>query len=308
VPSEPGLRLPEMLAAARDGRIRSLFIMGEDIAQTDPHSDQVRAALGALEFLVVQELFLSETAALAHVVLPAAGPLEKDGTYTNGERRIQRVRRAVSPPDGARADWEILTSLMAAGGMPQAFQSPADVMDEIARVTPGFAGVSYARLEGDGLQWPVADAHHPGTPILHEREFASGRGRLHAIDYVPSPEQGGPLTLTTGRVLAHYNAGTMTRRTPSVVLVPEDRLEMHPRDAEARGIRNGDPVRITNARASIRARADVTDRIAQGAVFLSFHFPETGTNALTSDVCDRVTGCPEYKLAAVEVSRVERTP
>jgi len=300
----PGRRLPEMLDAARSGAIRGLFILGEDIVQTDPDSGRTRAALAALDFLVVQELFLSETAKLAHVVLPGASFLEKDGTFTSGERRIQRVRRVLDPPGEARADWEILSALMIATGGPQPARSPAEIMEEIARVAPPFAGVSYPRLEGDGLQWPVPHRDHPGTATLHTEGFPGGRGRLTRVDYEPSPGLGPGLTLITGRVLAHYNAGTMTRRTPNLALVPADALEIHPADAAARGIGDGDRVAVVSARGEARAVARVTERVAPGVLFLSFHFPETGTNAVTGDVRDRLTGCPEYKVTAVEVRRL----
>jgi formate dehydrogenase major subunit len=301
VPEAPGRRLPEMLDAARSGALRGLFILGEDIVQTDPDSGRTRAALEALELLVVQELFLSETAKLAHVVLPGASFLEKDGTFTSGERRVQRVRKVLEPPGEARADWEILSALMAATGCPQPAGSPAAIMDEIARVAPAFAGVSFPRLEGDGLQWPVPERAHPGTPILHTGSFPGGRGKLTRVDYEPSPGLGPGLTLVTGRVLEHYNAGTMTRRTPNLALAARDELEIHPADAEARGIRDGARVAVTSVHGEARAVARVTDRVARGVLFLSFHFPETATNAVTGDVRDRITGCPEYKVTAVEV-------
>jgi formate dehydrogenase major subunit len=303
LPVAPGRRLPEMYEAARAGTLRALYVFGEDVVQTDPDSGHTRAALEALEFLVVQELFLSETAKLAHVVLPGASGLEKDGTFTNGERRIQRVRRALDPPGEAKADWEILLALMAATGLPQPFRHPSEVMDEIARVNPAFAGVSYARLEGDGLQWPVPEPGHAGTALLHVDGFPRGRARLALVEYAASPSLGGALTLTTGRVLEHYNAGTMTRRSPNAVLAPADRLEIHPEDARSRGIADGDAVTVTSAHGRARVTAHVTERVARGVVFLSFHFPETGANDLTGDVRDRVTGCPEYKVTAVEVAR-----
>jgi formate dehydrogenase major subunit len=260
--------------------------------------------LEALDFLVVQELFLSETAKLAHVVLPGASFLEKDGTFTNGERRIQRVRKVLDPPGEAHADWEILCVLMAATGYPQHFRHPSEIMDEIARVNPAFAGVSYARLDGDGLQWPVP-VGSPGTPILHVSRFPrpGDRAALARVEYAPSPTPRGPLTLITGRVLEHYNAGTMTRRTPNMALVAADWLEVHPDDAAARGIAEGDAVRITSAQGTARARARVTDRVRPGTLFLAFHFPETHANAVTSDVRDRVSGCPEYKVTGVEVHK-----
>jgi predicted molibdopterin-dependent oxidoreductase YjgC len=303
LPTAPGRILPAMYEAARAGEIRALFVFGEDLLQTDPDSRQVRASLEALEFLAVQELFLTETARLAHVVLPGASALEKDGTFTNGERRIQRVRAVVPPVAGARADWEILCALMEAGGLPQPFRHPGEVWGEIAQVAPLFAGVSYERLEGDGLQWPVPASDHPGTTILHTERFPRGRGRLARVAYTPSPELGGALTLTTGRVLEHYNTGSMTRRSDNRKLVAEDALEIHPTDAAARGVADGDPVAIASAHGEARARARVTTRVPAGVVFLSFHFPETGANRVTGQVRDRISGCPEYKVTAVEVRR-----
>ena len=303
LPRAVGRRLPEMYDAARAGDVKAMFILGEDVVQTDPDTGRTRAALQSLEFLVVQELFLSRTAELAHVVLPGASALEKDGTFTSGERRIQRVRRVLAPPGDARADWEILLALMAATGLPQRFRHPGEIMDEIAQLAPAFAGVSYARLDGDGLQWPVPDATHAGTPMLHGETFTRGRGRLTRVEYVPSPSLGGALTLVTGRVLEHYNAGTMTRRTGNAALVGGDALEIHPEDAKARGVADGDRVTVTSATGVAHAAARVTERVARGVVFLSFHFPDTDTNAVVGDVRDRLTDCPEYKVTAVEVAK-----
>ncbi|WP_309715697.1 formate dehydrogenase subunit alpha, partial [Armatimonas sp.] len=305
VPESVGLTIPQMLEAARQGELTALYIFGEDIAQTDPDSGRTLAALDSLEFLVVQELFLSETAQRATVVLPAACVFEKNGTFTNAERRVQRVRKVVDAPGEAQTDGAIFLALMEATGWPQEARTPAAVMDEIARAIPAFTGISYDRLQGDGLQWPVPTPEHPGTPLLHAERFARGQGKLTRVEYLPSPSlQGGSLTLITGRVLEHYNAGTMTRRTPNVTLETADYLEMHPKDAAARNIPDGSTVTITSATGTARATARITRRVAPGTVFLSFHFPETATNAVIGDVCDRVTGCPEYKVAAVEVSLV----
>jgi formate dehydrogenase alpha subunit len=303
LPATPGRTLPRMYEAALRGEIRAMVILGEDVLQTDPNARHTRAALEKLEFLVVQELFLSETAQLAHVVLPGASFLEKDGTFTNGERRIQRVRRALPPFPGALADWEILLALMAATGYPQPFGEPGEIMDEIARVAPIFAGVSYDRLRDDGLQWPVPTRDHPGTPILHRESFPIGRGRLSRVEFVPSPELREGLTLVTGRRLEHYNAGTMTRRTQNLTLAPDERLEMHPDDANARGIRTGDWVRLASAHGETIVPAEITTRLRPGTVFLTFHFPATRTNALTGLVRDRLSDCPEYKVTSVEVRR-----
>lgn len=303
VPQEPGRTLPEMFEAARQRELSAMFILGEDVVQTDPDSGRTRQALDALDFLVVQEIFLSETARLADVVLPGASYLEKEGTFTSGERRVQRVRKAIDPPGEGRADWEILCHLFSALGLPQAFRHPSEVMDEVARLSPSYRGISFARLEQEGLQWPVPSPDHAGTPILHRTSFPIGKGKLTRVEYLPSPQlSGAGLTLVTGRVLEHYNAGTMTRRTPNLSLVGEDFLEVHPRDAQARGLRDGDRVAIRSAQGQASARCRVTDRVAPGVVFLSFHFPSSETNAVTSAVRDRLADCPEYKVTAVEVA------
>jgi formate dehydrogenase alpha subunit len=207
--------------------------------------------------------------------------------------------------EGARADWEILLALMAATGYPQNFRSPAEIMEEIAQLAPAFAGVSYARLEGDGLQWPVPSAGHPGTPILHQESFPRGRGKLSEIEFVRSPELHDGLTLVTGRSLEHYNAGTMTRRTPNLLLAPDERLEIHPDDARSRGLRDGDRVTLSSHHGQSNVAIEITTRVPSGTVFLTFHFPETRTNDLTGDVRDRLSDCPEYKVTAVEVRRAE---
>ncbi|MCX5742813.1 MAG: formate dehydrogenase subunit alpha [Proteobacteria bacterium] len=310
LPTDHGLTIPRMYDAARAGEVRALYILGEDVVQTDPavHTD---SALAALEFLVVQELFLSETARRAHVVLPGASFLEKDGTFTNGERRIQRVRQAISPPGQARADWRVLCDLMAATGAPQTFTDPSEIMAEIAQVAPGFAGVSYPRLEPFGLQWPVPSEDHPGTSTLHVDSFPVGRATFACVAYAPSPvlahADGFPLRLTTGRVLEHYNCGTMTRRGDNVVLHPADELEVHAVDARAAGLVDGAPVRVISPFGEAHAIVRLSDRMTPGQAFLSFHFPETGTNRLISGVLDRIADCPEYKITPVRIERIERT-
>jgi formate dehydrogenase major subunit len=290
-----------MHKAAGGSELRAMYIFGEDVVQTDPDSGKTIKALKQLEFLVVQELFLSETAKLAHVVLPGASFLEKNGTFTNGERRIQRVRAALPPLAGARPDLEIIEALMAATGLPQAATSPSEVMDEIARLTPIYAGVSYARLEGDGLQWPVPSTAHRGTPILYDVSFPRGRARLTCVEFQPSPSFGTPLSLITGRVLEHYNAGTMTRRSSNLQLHPFDELQIHPHDAASRGITDGARVRLRSQSGEAHATARVTNEVSPGVLFLSFHDPATAANAVTGDVRDRMTDCPEYKLTAVDV-------
>jgi predicted molibdopterin-dependent oxidoreductase YjgC len=276
------------------------------VVQTDPNVSEVEAALRALEFLVVQEVFLSETAALAHLVLPGASFLEKDGTFTSGERRIQRVRQALPPPGQARADWRILCDLMAATGWPHTYRHPSQIMDEIAQLAPDFRGVSYSRLEGDGLQWPVPFAGHPGTPFLHRVGFPGGPARLATVDYVATPsleEAAGKLVLMTGRALEHYNSGSMTRRSSTLALLAQDEVQIHPADAGERGIADGDEVTIVSRWGEAQARAVVTDDVPTGSLFLTFHFPESGANRVTSDVVDRLADCPEYKVTAVEVHR-----
>jgi formate dehydrogenase major subunit len=306
-PAEPGFTLPGMLDAAVAGRLRALWIQGEDLAQSDPNQHHVMAALGSLELLVVQELFLTETARHAHVVLPAASFFEQEGTFTNAERRVQLVRAAVPPPGRARPDWEVAGELGLALGDTARPASPAALMEEIAQVAPRlFGGVRHDRLEPDGLQWPCPDITHPGTATLHAEGFLVGRGLLSPVPYVPSPEDAvpdRPLTLVTGRILDHYNVGTMTRRTPSRALAPHDPLEIHPDDARAAGIAEGDLVALESRWGEARARAHLTDRVAPGTLFLSFHYPETHANRVTGPQRDPESDCPEYKVTAVRLRR-----
>jgi formate dehydrogenase major subunit len=303
-PSSPGLTIPGMYDAARRGELRALFILGEDVARTDP-AVHVDAALSALDFLVVQEIFLSETARRADVVLPGASFLEKDGTFTSGERRVQRVRRVLPPVPGARPDWQILCELMAATGWPQTYRGPADILDEIARVAPPFAGLSYPRLEAGGLQWPVPDGEHLGTAILHRDGFPRGRGHFACVAPIPSPaltasRDDFPLLLTTGRRLEHYNAGSMTGR--GVEGAPSyDVLELAAVDAVRFGIAGGARVAVTSPWGTAEAVAALSPRVAAGTAFLSFHGTATATNDLISPVLDRFTGCPEYKVTPVSV-------
>ena len=308
VPPTVGLTIPEMFDAALAGTVRGLWIQGEDVAQSDPNERHVHSALSALELLVVQELFLSETARYAHLVLPAAGVLEQDGTFTNGERRIQRVRAVVPPPGEARADWDATQAVANALGANWSYASPGAVMDEVARIAPTlFGGVSYSRLDGDGLQWPCPDAGHPGTATVHADGFVRGRGRLMTLPYVPTAEQRSadyPLMLTTGRVLQHYNVGTMTRRTPHRELEDADYLEINPQDAAAGGIDDGAWVQITSRYGQTVVRSRITGRVTPGLLFLSFHFPESHTNALTSSRGDPESRCPEYKVTAVRIRAV----
>ncbi len=310
--AEPGLRIPNMFEAALDGEFKGLYIQGEDIAQSDPNTQHVTAALGAMECIVVQDLFLNETAKFAHVFLPGSTFLEKDGTFTNAERRISRVRKVMQPrnSDGTRgyADWEITQLLSNAMGYPMAYAHPAEIMDEIARLTPTFAGVSFARIDALGsIQWPCNDEHPDGTPTMHVGEFVRGKGRFLLTEYVPTSEKVNakyPLILTTGRILTQYNVGAQTRRTPNVAWHDEDRLEIHPHDAETRGIVDGDWVGIGSRAGETVLRATISDRMQPGVVYTTFHFPGSGANVITTGNSDWATNCPEYKVTAVEVARV----
>lgn len=302
---EPGLRIPNMLDAATDGLFKGIFIQGEDILQSDPNTHHVAAGLAAMECVVVQDLFLNETANYAHVFLPGSTFLEKDGTFTNAERRIQRVRRVMSPLNGY-ADWEIVQLVANAMGLGWTYGHPSEIMDEIAALTPTFAGVSYERLEAAGsLQWPVNDAAPEGSPTMHMTGFVRGKGKFVVTDYVPTDEKTGPrfpLLLTTGRILSQYNVGAQTRRTANTAWHPEDRLEIHPSDAENRGIRDGDWVALRSRAGETTLRALITERVAPGVVYTTFHHPDTQANVITTDFSDWATNCPEYKVTAVQVS------
>ena len=309
IQSEPGLRIPNMLEAALDGSFLGLYCQGEDPAQSDPNTQHVQAALTAMEFVVVQDLFLNETAKFAHVFLPGASFLEKDGTFTNAERRISRVRK-VMPPLAGKADWEVTMGLANALGYAMHYDHPSQIMDEIARLTPTFTGVSYDKLERLGsLQWPCNDAAPEGTPTMHVDHFVRGKGRFLITQYVPTDEKVTrkfPLLLTTGRVLSQYNVGAQTRRTENVRFYDEDRLEIHPHDAEERGINDGDWVGIQSRAGDTVLRATITERVQTGVVYTTFHFPESGANVITTDNSDWATNCPEYKVTAVQLVRVDQ--
>ncbi|MDB5682684.1 MAG: formate dehydrogenase subunit alpha [Sphingomonas bacterium] len=303
--SEPGLRIPNMLDAATDGAFKGIFIQGEDILQSDPNTHHVAAGLRAMECVVVQDLFLNETANYAHVFLPGSTFLEKDGTFTNAERRIQRVRKVMSPKNGY-ADWEIVQLVANAMGLGWRYDHPSEIMDEIARLTPTFKRVSYETLDSAGsLQWPATDESPEGMPVMHIGGFSRGKGKFVVTDYVATDEKTGPrypLLLTTGRILSHYNVGAQTRRTENTAWHPEDLLELHPHDAENRGIRDGDWVRLASRAGETTLRAKITDRVAPGVVYTTFHHPTTQANVITTDYSDWATNCPEYKVTAVQVS------
>jgi formate dehydrogenase major subunit len=302
--SEPGLRIPNMFDAALDGSFKGMFIQGEDFAQSDPDTQHVVAGLSAMECVVVHDLFLNETAKYAHVFLPGASFLEKDGTFTNAERRISRVRK-VMPPRAGLADWQAVMAVCQALGYPMQYEHPAQIMDEIARTTPSFTGVSYAKLDELGsIQWPCNDKAPTGTPVMHSAGFVRGKGRFIVTEYVPTEERSTarfPLLLTTGRILSQYNVGTQTRRTANSQWHEQDLLEIHPHDAEQRGIRDGDRVRVASRTGATELRAEITDRVAPGVVYTTFHHPDTHINVVTTDFSDWATNCPEYKVTAVQV-------
>jgi formate dehydrogenase major subunit len=302
---EPGLRIPNMLDAATDGLFKGLYCQGEDILQSDPDTKHVAAGLAAMECVVVHDLFLNETANYAHVFLPGSSFLEKNGTFTNAERRIQRVRKVIEPINGYE-DWEVTQELARALGLDWNYTHAGQIMDEVARLTPSFAGVSYDRLDAEGsLQWPVNEAHPDGSPIMHIDGFVRGKGKFVVTEYVPTDERTGPrfpLLLTTGRILSQYNVGAQTRRTGNVVWHPEDRLEVHPTDAENRGLRDDDWVRLASRSGETTLRVTVTDRVAPGVVYTTFHHPATQANVVTTDYSDWATNCPEYKVTAVQVT------
>lgn len=302
---EPGLRIPNMFAAALDGSFKGLFVQGEDIAQSDPNTLHVSAALQAMECVIVQDLFLNETAAFAHVFFPGTSFLEKDGTFTNAERRINRVR-PVKPPLQGMHEWESVARLARAMGYEMGWPDGAAIMDEIAALTPTFAGVSFAKLDsGKSIQWPCNEAMPDGTPIMHASGFVRGRGQFMLTQYVPTEERTNrryPLILTTGRILSQYNVGAQTRRTKNSLWHGEDVLEIHPHDADIRGISDGDLVSLGSRIGATTIRAVLSDRMPQGVVYTTFHHPDSGANVVTTELSDWATNCPEYKVTAVQVT------
>ena len=309
--NEPGLRIPNMFDAAFDKSFMGLYCEGEDIAQSDPDIQHVHAALRSMECVIVQDIFLNETAKFAHVFLPGASFLEKNGTFTNAERRISPVRKVMSPLTGYQ-DWEVTQMLSNAMGYPMNYNHPSEIMAEIASLTPTFAGVSYEKIDQLGsVQWPCYDEDSVGTPIMHEETFMrdNGKGLFMLTEYVASAERTSrnfPLILTTGRILSQYNVGAQTRRTKNNAWHAEDRLEIHPHDAEDRGVKNEDWVGIKSRAGETVLRALITDRVQPGVVYTTFHFPESGANVITTDNSDWATNCPEYKVTAVQISKVSQ--
>jgi len=307
--AEPGLRIPNMFDAALDGSFKGLYVQGEDIAQSDPDTHHVLKALSSMECVIVQDLFLIETAKYAHVFFPGATFLEKDGTFTNAERRINRVRK-VMPPVCGLADWEITVRLAEEMGVPMQYDHPSQIMDEIAKLTPTFHGVSYEKLDRLGsIQWPCNDAAPEGTPTMHEQQFVRGKGRFVITRYVATTERTNrdyPMILTTGRILSQYNVGAQTRRTKNTTWHAEDLLELHPHDAEFRGIVDGDLVAVTSRAGETVLRAKITERMQPGVVYTTFHYPESGANVVTTENSDWATNCPEYKVTAVQVRKTNQ--
>ncbi|MBM4121266.1 MAG: formate dehydrogenase subunit alpha [Nitrospira sp.] len=311
LPTKRGMKTPDMWEAALEGRLKGLWIIGYDVAQTDPNLKKVHEALSRLEFLVVQELFLTETTKFAHLVIPGASFLEKDGTFTNLERRIQRIRKAVEPPASILPDWQVVCEVATRMGYPMKYAHPSDVMDEIATLAPMFAGVSYERLESrEGLQWPVSAPTHPGTALMHRERFPKGKARFVAVDYLPPGESSSeayPFLLITGRILQHYGCGAQSRRTDILQLVDADVLEMHREDAAGLGLEDGEFVRLVSERGEAVLPVAVSGRVQRGQLFTSFHFPESDTNALLSSSADESSKCPEYKVSAVRVEKLDPT-
>lgn len=306
----PGLTLGEMFKEAGHGTIKSMYIIGENPAISDPDTNHVVEALEKLELLVVQDIFLTETAQLAHVVLPAASFAEKDGTFVNTERRVQRVNKAIEPVGNSKPDWEIIQLIAQEMGYPMNYSSPAEIMDEIAAVAPSYGGISYERLaqEKDGLQWPCPTADHPGTAYLHSGEFARGKGKMFFVEYVPPAEQTDeeyPLVLTTGRKLWHYHTGTMTRRSAGLDWkLSEERIEINPAEARKYCLQTGDRIKISSRRGSIESTVEITDRVQPGLVFGSFHFKEAAINKLTNTAHDPKAKIPELKVCAVKLEKI----
>jgi len=309
---QPGLTVVEMGQAALEGKIKAIYIMGENPLVTDPDLSHLQEAYERLELLVVQDIFLTETAKMAHVVFPSLCFLEKDGTFVNTERRVQRVRKALNGPAGARADWEIISELSTRIGYPMNYRDSEEIFEEIRKVTPQFAGITYERLESGGIQWPCPTVDHPGTPILHVNRVVRGKGLLVPVDYTPpqeEPDRDYPFILSTGRDYYHYHAGSMTRRVKLLnEMCPESLVEMSPVDANRLGIREGDQVEVASRRGGFVSRVKITDRVASGVIFAKFHFAETPVNRVTSQILDAESKIPELKVSAVKVRRYGNGP
>jgi predicted molibdopterin-dependent oxidoreductase YjgC len=304
---KPGITLVEMMHAIEAGKIKALYVMGEDPLLTDPNLTHIREAMQKIEFLVVQDIFLSETARYADVVLPGVSFAEKEGTFTNTERRVQRVRKAIDPLGDAKPDWQIISALSEKMGYSMTYSNPSEIMDEIAQLTPSYGGITYDRLEVSGLQWPCPNKEHPGTRFLHKDMFTRGLGKLHPLKYVESPELPNkeyPFILTTGRVLYHYHSGNMSRHSAHLnEYYPEGSLEISPADAKILCCQDGNLLEVKSRRGKIQMKAKVTERSPQGVVFATFHFREAAVNLLTIDKLDPTAKIPEYKVCAVSIKK-----
>jgi formate dehydrogenase alpha subunit len=308
LPPRPGLTLMEMMKGVAEGKVKALFILGENPFLSDPNMNQVKEELKHLDLLVVQDIFLTETAELAHVVLPGVSFAEKDGTFTNTERRVQRVRKAIDPIGNSRPDWQILCDLSSRLGYPLEYSSPKEIMDEIASVTPSYGGMQYARLEGVGLQWPCPTQDHPGTLLLHKDKFSRGKGKFHITPYAPAPElpdEKYPFLLTTGRVLYHYHTVISRKSKGLSEIYPEGVIEINPEDAQRLGIKpdNG-LVEVSSRRGKVQVKSKVSDNLPRGVVFMTFHFKEAAANLLTIDALDPVAKIPEFKVCAVQIRKL----
>jgi predicted molibdopterin-dependent oxidoreductase YjgC len=306
VPTKPGMTYPKMLHAVIEGKVRSMYMIGSDIAHTDPNNEFVKDALGKLELLIVQDIFMTESAKLAHVILPAATFLESNGTYTNGERRIQRIRKAIEPPGQAKEDWLIVAELAEAMGHPiVSSRDVSDIWDEVAALTPNFVGINYERLDSpDAIQWPAPSEEHPGTKVMHQDVFNRGLGHFAAPGFEEPNEKTSeeyPFIMITGRHLYHYNAATQTRRTPLTEFSSTDYLEIHPEDAIELGIGNDTPVWLSSPRKKIKMTARHRKDLRRGNLFTTFHFPELELNGVLSSSADGLTECPEFKVQAVKI-------
>jgi formate dehydrogenase major subunit/formate dehydrogenase alpha subunit len=308
LPDRPGLTVTEMMDRAHEGKVKALYIIGENPMVSDPNLNHSEEALKRLEFLVVQDIFLTETARLADVVLPSAAFAEKDGTFTNTERKVQRVRKAVEPPGEAREDWKIIADLSGRMGYPMAYDGARAIMDEIASVTPSYCGINYKRLDSGGIHWPCTGTDHPGTPCLHMDQFTCGLGVFHAIEYAPPaevPDAQYPFYLTTGRVLYQYHTGTMTMRSEGLnERAPECFVEISPEDADSAGVGEGELLKVLSRRGEIRARARVSEMAVKGTLFIPFHYAEAPANLLTIGALDPVARIPEFKVCAVRIEKM----
>jgi formate dehydrogenase major subunit len=307
LPDTPGLKVTQMFPAAHAGKLKAMYIIGENPLVSDADLNHAEKSLKKLEFLVVQDIFLNETARQADVVLPSACYAEKEGTFSNTERRVQRVRKAVEPPGEARDDWQIICGIATRMGFPMSYESSRQIMDEIRKVTPSYGGIPYERIEQEGLHWPCPNEEHPGTPILHREQFTIGKGVFHAIEFIPPAEIADgefPLYLTTGRVLYHYHTGTMTMKTTGLnEIAPECFVEISPQDAKAYAVQHGAVVTIASRRGRIQATVQVSPKAVSGTVFLPFHYAKAAANRLTNAALDPVSGIPEFKVCAVKLEK-----